>query len=238
MFVRTDSTPFERPDWGVDPQTHVRLISVGAGIGVALCLAGGALGWVVAGIPGAVGGAVVIAVVIAAGGIAVRASLLAAVGARPVPSGEAPRLINLVEGRARSEGGSTPAVMLFDRPDPNAFIWGGRRPVIGMSRGAVEGFTRTEIEAVVAHCFARLRAGAGRTLPLGFLLGRLAAWTGPLVGVSEDVAAVAATRYPPALRSALGKCSPARGMFAPAFFAADGWTHSAVTDRMRVLEDL
>jgi Zn-dependent protease with chaperone function len=61
-----------------------------------------------------------------------------------------PRLMNLVAGRALSENATVPEVMLFERPAPNAFIWVGRRPVIAMSRGAVETLTRTEIEAVVA----------------------------------------------------------------------------------------
>jgi Zn-dependent protease with chaperone function len=146
--------------------------------------------------------------------------------------------MNLVAGRARSENAAVPEVMLFERPAPNAFIWGGRRPVIAMSRDAVEAFTRTEIEAMVAHCFVRLGSGAGRTLPIAVLLGRLAAWAGPLVGATHDVATAASTRYPPALRSALAKCAPARGTFAPSFFVAEGWSHSPVMDRVRALEDL
>jgi hypothetical protein len=187
---------------------------------------------------GAATGVAAVAAVIALGRAAQRRWLLGATGARPVESGDAPRVTNLVTGRAGSEGVAVPKVMVFDRPDPNAFIWGGRRPVIALSRGAVDGFTRTEIEAVVTHCFTRLSLGAGRVLPIAVLVGRLAARAGPLVTTTEDVAAVASTRYPPALRSALAKCSPAQGALAPAFFVAEGWSHTPVAQRMHALEDL
>jgi hypothetical protein len=238
MSVRTRRELAEPPDWGVAPYVPVRLVAVGAGIGVALCAAGGVLARLIAGAGAGVAAACVIGILIAVGLAAQRRWLIATTGARPVAPGEAPRLTNLVAGRARSENASVPEVMLSERPAPNAFIWGGRRPIIAMSRDAVETFTRTEIEAVVAHCFVRLGSGAGRTLPIAVLLGRLAAWAGPLVGVTHDVATAASTRYPPALRSALTKCSPARGTFAPAFFVAEGWSHTPVGDRVRALEDL
>jgi hypothetical protein len=238
MSVETHRELPERPEWGVGPDVPVRLVAVGAGIGVALCAAGGVLGMLIAGSGAGVVAACLIAILIAAGLATERRWLIATTGARTVSSGEAPRLTNLVAGRARSENAAVPTVLLFERPAPNAFIWGGHRPIIAMSRDAVESFTRTEIEAVVAHCFVRLGSGAGRTLPIAVLLGRLAAWAGPLVGVTHDVAAAASTRYPPALRSALAKCSPARGTFAPSFFVAEGWSHSRVVDRVRALEDL
>jgi hypothetical protein len=238
MSVRTHRQPAETPDWGVAPYVPVKLVAVGAGIGVALCAAGGVLGLLIAGAGAGVAAACVIAILIAAGLAAERRRLIATTGARPVAPGEAPRLTNLVAGRAHSENAAVPEVMLIERPAPNAFIWGGRRPIIAMSRDAIATFTRTEIEAVVAHCFVRLGSGGGRTLPIAILLGRLAGWAGPLVGVSHDVATAASTRYPPALRSALAKCTPARGTFAPSFFVAEGWSHTPATDRVRALENL
>jgi hypothetical protein len=238
MSVGTHRELPERPDWGVAPYVPVGLAAVGAGIGVALCAAGAVVGMLIAGAGAGVAAACVVAILIAAGLAAQRRWLIATTGARRVAPGESPRLMNLVAGRARLEGATVPEVMLFERPAPNAFIWGGRRPLIAMSRDAVATFTRTEIEAVVAHCFVRLASGAGRTLPIAVLLGRLAAWAGPLVGVTHDVATAASTRYPPALRSALAKCSPARGTFAPSFFVAEGWSHSSIADRVQALEDL
>jgi hypothetical protein len=222
----------------VSPRSPAGLVALGAGIGALLCIGGGLVGWVLAGPLGAVVGIAVVAAVIAAGAVAQRRWLLAATGARTVAAGEAPRFINLVIGTAGSKGASVPTAMVFDRPDPNAFIWGGRRPVIALSRGAIDGFTRTEIEAVVTHCFLRLTSGAGRVLPVAVLVGRLARRSGPLVTSTDDVVAVASTRYPPALRSAIAKCAPAYGALAPAFFVAEGWSHSAASHRMGALEDL
>jgi hypothetical protein len=227
-----------RPDWGVSLRAPRGLVVLGAGIGSLLIAAGGLVGWMLAGPLGAVLGVAGVAGVIAAGAAAQRRWLLARTGARPMGAGEAPRFINLVQGTAASQGASVPTAMMFDRPDPNAFVWGGRRPVIALSRGAVDGFTRTEIEAVVSHCFVRLTSGAGRVLPMAVLIGRLARRSGPLVTSTEDVVAVAATRYPPALKSAIEKCSPAEGALAPAFFVSDGWSHMPAADRMRALEDL
>ena len=212
------------------------LIATGAGIGAILCAAAALVGWAIAGVLGAAGGVIGVALMVVAGTSAQRRWLLGTTGARPVGASDAPRVTNLVRGQA--EGVAVPATMVFDRPDPNAFIWGGRRPVIALSRGAVEGFTRTEIEALVTHCFTRLSSGAGQALPIAVLIGRLAARAGPLVTTTEDVVAAASTRYPPALRSALAKCSPARGALAPAFFVAEGWSHSPVADRIQALEDL
>ncbi|MGH2786825.1 MAG: M48 family metalloprotease [Actinomycetota bacterium] len=227
------------PDWGVATPAIARLLMVAAtAIVGSVCAAAGVLGWIVGG-PGFGAGAAGATIGAVAGALALqRSRLLAATGARAVAEGNAPRLLNLVEGLAATHGMARPRVFIFDRPDPNAFVWGGRRPVVALSHGAVSDFTRTEIEAVVAHCLTRLRFATVRGLPVAILLGRLAAPAGPLVGLADDVAAAAVTRYPPALRSALAKCSPAQGPHAPAFFAADSWSHRPTPERIRALDDL
>jgi hypothetical protein len=226
------------PDWGASTPSggHIVVVAgrITAAAGVALAAV---IGWAIGGawagtaLAGAALGFTLVAVAVQ------RARILAATGARPLAAQDAPRVSNLVDGLARAAG-RRPRVFVFEQPDPNAFVWGGRRPIVALSRGAVSDFTRTEIEAVVAHCVVRLAFGTTRALPIATIASRIGGLRGPLVGVADDVAAAAVTRYPPALRTALAKCSPARGPYAPAFFAAASWSHVPTGERIAALEDL
>ncbi|MEM9882596.1 MAG: M48 family metallopeptidase [Planctomycetota bacterium] len=72
------------------------------------------------------------------------------------------RLLNVVEEMAIASGTPVPAVYILDREDAiNAFAagWSPEAAVIGVTRGAVEQFTRDELQGVVAHEFSHILHG-------------------------------------------------------------------------------
>ena len=148
-----------------------------------------------------------------------------------------PRLVNLAEGLARQTGEPVPELWVVPSGRPNLFVSRWRRQGhLGLTAELLESFTRTELEAVVAHGLGRLR----RSL----LAESFAASVGghipgapPLVGVADDLWAVSATRYPPALASALEKAGPP-GPLAAFWLANDGPTHEPSTRRRALLEEL
>lgn len=144
-------------------------------------------------------------------------------GARHLRDGEQPRFRNLAEGLAARASSGAPDLWLLTAGGPNAIGCRFDRPVVAVSESLLDLFTRTEIEAVVAHCLVRNRT-AGRK--------------GALVGYDDDVRAAALTRYPPALASAVQKAEPYRGRYGAFYFVAEGSTHRAVTERAEALLDL
>jgi hypothetical protein len=119
---------------------------------------------------------------------------LNALGAREIQVGSQPRLENLVAGLSSDLSIAPPRLALLDAPDFNAATVGGPQPHLIVTSGLLASATRTELEAVVAHCLARLvRGGRGPV---------------PVLQPVDDICAAAVTRYPPALAAAIRKGSP------------------------------
>lgn len=158
--------------------------------------------------------------------------ILNSVGARPPKGDEAARILNIVEGLAQGE---TVTLSVIDDGSPNALVtWAGDAQ-IAVTTGLAEGFSRTESEAVVAHCLARIRSGEARTTTFQMATGLPKP---PPVGAPHDVAAVAITRYPPGLAAALEKCDGGSGRWAYAWLAGEPPSHMPTSDRIAALNDL
>ena len=146
-------------------------------------------------------------------------SALAALGARPLPRGEHPRLENVVEGLCTTHGFHPPSVHVVETPAINAASVGRRRPPahLVVTRGALSRLDRLELEAVVARQLCEIRrgvavetvqAGVARIPVVGPLAARLAGRGSGHDGVTAaDIEAVRLTGYPPALASALSKAA-------------------------------
>ncbi|MDP9068768.1 MAG: M48 family metalloprotease [Actinomycetota bacterium] len=159
--------------------------------------------------------------------------------ARRIDPGEAPRLQNVARGLAGDLGVPPPHLYLIPDGGANALVRkGGRGGVIAVTSSLLEHFTRTELEAVIAHCLARLHSAY-------FVYSNLAArWTdlgaglAPRVGTSDDVRAAALTRYPPALVAALQKSDPRIKRYAPLWFVADAPSHDPIDVRVAAISEL
>ena len=116
------------------------------------------------------------------------------------------RLTNLVEGLAPNAGLPKPRCLVIDDDVPNSLVV-GRSPGHGclvVTTGLLDKMSRMEVEAVVAHGVVRLRGGAPAGATTAMAFGG-AGWLGGDVPPpsAADFAAVALTRYPPGLVSAL-----------------------------------
>ena len=142
-------------------------------------------------------------------------SALRALRAEPLERGDDARLENLVDGLCTTHGFHEPSVHVVETPAINAASVALRRHAahLVVTRGALSGLDRLELEAVVARqlCAARrgvasatVLAGISR-LPGAFpLTAGLAAQAGGFDVVSDiDVEAARLTSFPPALASAL-----------------------------------
>jgi hypothetical protein len=147
---------------------------------------------------------------------------LRAIDAIPLGEGEHLRLWNITEGLTTTVQIAPPQLFLVRSEDCNAFALGGAKPGLGFTTGMLDTYTRTELEAVVAHGVARLvRAGRGR-------VGEPEA--------SDDISAAALTRYPPALASALRKSTPRPDGGAIGWFVPEGGGASAESRAQAVLD--
>jgi hypothetical protein len=164
-------------------------------------------------------------------------AILRDAGARPLEPHESPRFENIAAGLATDLGIARPVLWLVEEGGPNAFVTWMGGPQMGITRSVLDDFTRTELEAVVAHCLVRVASGEAKATTLAAALGPLVAGRGR-VGAPLDVATAALTRYPPALASAIAKSSPRRGRSAAAWFTADGPSHLPPAERIAVLEDV
>ena len=143
------------------------------------------------------------------------------VGAAPSTDPEVAPAANLAEGVAEKLGLPRPEIRTYAGP-PNALGVKGSPAVIALSDKLLEAYSRTEIEAVIAH-----------------LLQRIARPQAPeLIGYSDDVRTAALTRFPPALASALEKAIPYQGRFARHYLVADADSHRPVAERVAALRDL
>jgi Zn-dependent protease with chaperone function len=98
---------------------------------------------------------------LSAGGIAVAESVG---GMRISPDTRDPderRVLNVVEEMAIASGMAVPPVYMLDEEGINAFAAGYRQEdaVIGVTRGAVHGLTRDELQGVIAHEFSHIFHG-------------------------------------------------------------------------------
>jgi Zn-dependent protease with chaperone function len=147
------------------------------------------------------------------------ARLARAIGGRTAsPAGDA-RLVNVVEGLCVGNGIGVPQLRVLDDPAANAIVIGSNEQdaVLICTTGLLGVLDRMELEAVVAHELAHLKRGdlrttsrATRALGLYALVSAgatrtLASLAGPAREACADLDAVAMTRYPPALASALAK---------------------------------
>jgi hypothetical protein len=157
--------------------------------------------------------------------------------AEPVAEEEWPRLLNLATGLAHRAGSPVPELWVTSEGGRNAFVSRTRgRDRVAVSRELLEMGSRTELEAVLAHCVGRLRGGRLAAEALVSAWGWLPLCP-PIVGTGDDVRAAELTRYPPALATALSAAGPPGPL--PAFwFAADAPTHESRARRLALLADL
>jgi hypothetical protein len=165
--------------------------------------------------------------------------MLRRLGARPLPAGDAQRLENIVTGLSADLGVAAPDLYLMDRPGPNALVAsGGRNGILAVTPSMLEGFTRTELEAVVAHSLLRMRSKTFVYSNLAARWSDLGAGLAPRVGASDDVRACALTRFPPALAAAIEKCDARIERYAPLWFASEAPSHEPAAARIALLKDL
>ncbi|HEX2294891.1 MAG TPA: M48 family metalloprotease [Actinomycetota bacterium] len=205
---------------------------------LAVALAGAALAWLLLGLLGVAAfaasfsGALVWTVSNSGRG------MLRRVRAAPLQRGASPRLANVVGGLAPKAGVPAPELWLIEDDAPNALVCFTRRPAIGVTTGLVESFTRTELEAVIAHCLVRLATTSTPLARTMLALSTVSPLFGVPVGDVDDVRTAALTRYPPALASAVTKATPRRGRGAAFWFVADDAMHVPPAQRAAALLDL
>ena len=155
----------------------------------------------------------------------------------PIPLDD-PRFTNIVEGLAAERGFPSPHLFVVADGGPNAFILRRRGPAIVVRKSLLESYTRTEQEAVAAHCLVRLNSGHLKFSLLAAALGRTGSRAAPKVGFEDDVHAAALTRYPPALASAIKKAKPVEDASAVLWFVGHDPSHRHPAQRIEALQDL
>jgi len=180
--------------------------------------------------------------------------VIRSVGAQALEDGREPRLANLAAGLARDLDAEPPHLYLVASGGPNALVVRSSGSAVAITQSLLEVYTRTELEAVIAHCLVRLRDRRRmRRMGLAVALGRPArsplgrparSFRSPApgslepVGLEDDLAAVSVTGYPPALASAISKAEPASGRFAPLWFVGMDPSRPAPERRVAELSDL
>lgn len=149
-----------------------------------------------------------------------------------------PRFANIAAGLAGDIGLRAPALFVIDKGGPNSLACIARGPALAVTRSLLDNYTRTELEAVVAHGLVRLASGTIERATLGIALGPLGSKSIPPVGGADDVHACALTRFPPALAAAVEKAEPRSGRYAPFWFVATGGGHRDVPARVAAIQDL
>jgi hypothetical protein len=149
-----------------------------------------------------------------------------------------PRLWNIAAGLASDMRSKPPHLFVITEGGPNALACIARGPAVAVSKSLLDTFTRTEIEAVVAHCLVRLASGTIERSTLSVALGPLGTKSLPPVGGADDVHACALTRFPPALANAIEKAEPRSGRFAAFWFVAQDGGHRSQAERIAAIRDL
>lgn len=239
----TATTAPRLPDWDdslespVRPElrdrTRTRLAVVGGA-----AVAGAVLSWLALGLIGVAAFAALFAGAIVWIVSNSGRGMLRREGAHRVKPGTSPRLENMVAGLAEQTKMAPPEVWMIDDDAPNALVCFTKRPAIAVTRGLVDSYTRTELKAVIAHCYVRL---AGTSTPLARTLLALS-YVSPAFGVpvgdADDLQAAAVTRYPPALATAISRAAPRRGRGAAFWFAAEDGAHVPPAERTAALLEL
>jgi hypothetical protein len=159
--------------------------------------------------------------------------------ARPLGPEEGARLRNISIGLAGDLGVPPPELFVMPEGGPNAWVrGGGAGGVLAVTASLLDAFTRTELEAVVAHCLTRIHAPDFVYSNLGARWSDLGAGLAPRIGAPHDARAVALTRYPPGLAAALGKADGRIALYAPLWFVADAPSHQSVSERIAEVTDL
>jgi heat shock protein HtpX len=190
------------------PETRATLVA-----GLFAAVPAVVLGAVVLLIAGPVAGLVVLVVVGSALAVWARFGgerrVLTGIGGRPADPVADARLCNLVEGLSISAGLRQPRLIVIDSPGLNAMA-AGIRPsagIVGVTTGLLHELERIELEAVLAAELLQIRRR--ETLPATVLVATFGLGRTLAVPADQDAqidqAAVALTRYPPALASALEK---------------------------------
>jgi heat shock protein HtpX len=119
------------------------------------------------------------------------------------------RLYNLVEGLSIGAGLRQPRLRVIDSPGLNAVSAGTSpaRGLVGVTTGLLNELDRMELEAVLAEELIQIRRHDTRPMSLlAATFGSGRRWAIPADRDTQaDQSAVALTRYPPALASALEK---------------------------------
>jgi heat shock protein HtpX len=167
-------------------------------------------------------------------------AILSTLSLTPADENEHARLFNVVEGLRMSSGDHRPAMYVTPSDFPLAFAISesGSDGNIVVSDGFLRAMDRVETEAVVSHLLWRIRSGDAALMAYLISFHALMSRVG-LSRVAQkviertvdaraliwaDISACQATRYPPALISALEKCAQSHvsvsvGIAAPFCFA-------------------
>lgn len=137
------------------------------------------------------------------------------------------RLFNVVDGLCVVSGDQRPLLYIIDGSYPTACaaIDENGDAIIGVTNAFVNSMTRVEVESVMAHLLWRIRVGHPQTIAYFFGLQKVMKMVGlgslaqrrftsvmaPEVINFADIASCQATRFPPAVISALEKCESADG---------------------------
>lgn len=132
------------------------------------------------------------------------------------------RLLNVLDGLCVVSGDRRPEVHILDDPRPLAMVVATPAGVghLVAAEGLLATMDRMETEAVVSHLLWRLRSGHGASATYAVAVTRVLGKVGlaavarrlwprfviDAVPMWADIAACQATRYPPAMISALEKC--------------------------------
>ena len=185
--------------------------------------------------------------------------VLGAVGARPNPAGEQPRLRNLVDGLCVSNGLPVPQLSAVSSPGLNCMAV-GRTPdhtTLVVTDAMLEQLDRIELEGVVARQLAQVKHGqvhlATVLVPLAAVAPGLVARALPdRYDLRADLEAVVLTRYPPGLAAALDKARVAGGDAPATRSTSHLWfadpspsggespviAHSPIDERIETLQEL
>lgn len=161
----------------------------------------------------------------------IRRRVLAAMALRPASAGTEPGLVNLADGLSATSGVPVPDFFVLDDPGANMLLVGEASvtPAVVVTSGLLGALDRIQLESIVAWAFAELRqgelpaasvavttvarpaitvagggAGALAVRPFrGLFAAGYTYVADPDRDLLLDQAAVALTRYPPGLLSAL-----------------------------------
>jgi hypothetical protein len=230
-----DPQPAEASEWtplvhSTGTPLYLRIVWA---IPVLIC---GGIGWALGGPAWAAAAAAVAAAALWAWLLLQGRLVLRSLDAVTLTPEQAPRLFNIADGLTARAHGGVPALWLIPNGGPNALVCWAGGPCIAVTQSLLDDYTRTELEAVMAHCLVRLRTTSALSETLA--LGRLGITVAPSDVLWADAATAALTRYPPALASAITKAQPRSDRFAPLWFVSAASGQTSPSARAEMLQDL